>query len=147
MKMDRKTVKCAALCMVICLGLVLAGCGGKKKQTATLELPSNPTTGYEWQAIQDKDLFDISGEYVEDKKDKDIVGAGGKQIFTLTPKAEGVSEITFSYLQPWEGGETGSVLRYQVKVDENMQIEVLSVKGQIDAGIVSVPETPEMQVK
>ena len=47
----------------------MTGCGSKEPQTSRLELPANPSTGYEWQVVQDKELFDLDSEYMEDKKD------------------------------------------------------------------------------
>lgn len=137
------------ICILVLSSVLLSGCGAKKApQTARLELPENPTTGYEWQVIQDQELFDIKSEYVEDKKDEDMVGVGGTQIFTLTPKEAGETEITFSYLRSWEEGiEPDTQISYQMKVSEDMQIEVLSSTGGFSGDIDTVPEMPEMKIQ
>lgn len=134
--------------LMIMFSIILAGCGAKKAQTATLELPSNPTTGYEWQAVQDKELFDISSEYVEDEKDQEMVGVGGRQIFTLTPKEAGKTTVTFSYIRPWEEGvEPESKVSYQMEVSKDLQIKVLSSTGALPGNMNTVPDMPDMEIK
>ena len=47
------------LWIIVSCGLLLlaAGCAKKEPQTATVSLPSNPTTGYSWKVEQSNDLF------------------------------------------------------------------------------------------
>ena len=128
----------------------LAACGGKKAQTATLTLPSNPTTGYTWIVEQDPEIFDISSEYKEDSTEgntEPMVGVGGKETFTLTPKKEGKTEINFLYKQAWDDSSLDTSLTYQIKVDKNMQIQVESVKGQMGGSMSEFPEVPNMEIK
>ena len=87
---------------VLLLMITLAGCGAKKPQKATLTLESNPTTGYQWIVEQDPEIFDISSEYIEDAAEgatEPMVGVGGTETFTLTPKKEGRTKINFLYKQ------------------------------------------------
>ena len=137
------------LCFTMILGFsfMLTACAGKKAQTARLELPSNPTTGYEWQAVQEADIFEISSEYVEEKKDSDIVGAGGRQIFTLKPKEKGTTKVTFTYSRPWEKNEDDDRLTYELKVSGNMQIKVMSMTGGLSGTIDEVPALPGMEIE
>ena len=135
---------------VLLLMITLAGCGGKKPQKATLTLESNPTTGYQWIVEQDPEIFDISSEYKEDTVEgttEQMVGVGGKETFTLTPKKEGSTEINFLYKQPWDEESLYTRLAYQIKVDKNMQIQVESSSGQMGEDISEVPEMPEFRIE
>ena len=135
---------------VLLLMITLAGCGAKKPQKATLTLESNPTTGYQWIVEQDPEIFDISSEYKEDTVEgttEQMVGVGGKETFTLTPKKEGSTEINFLYKQPWDEESLYTRLTYQIKVDKNMQIQVESSSGQMGEDISEVPEMPEFRIE
>ena len=135
---------------VLLLMFILTGCGAKKPQKATLTLESNPTTGYQWIVEQDPEIFDISSEYKEDTVEgatEQMVGVGGKETFTLTPKKEGRTKINFLYKQPWEEESLYTRLTYQIKVDKNMQIQVESSSGQMGEDISEVPEMPEFRIE
>ena len=135
---------------VLLLMITLAGCGAKKPQKATLTLESNPTTGYQWIVEQDPEIFDISSEYKEDTVEgttEQMVGVGGKETFTLTPKKEGRTKINFLYKQPWEEESLYTRLTYEIKVDKNMQIQVESSSGQMGEDISEVPNMPEMKIE
>ena len=133
--------------LLLVAALALAGCGSSEPQTATLTLPANPTTGYYWEVKQDPEIFDITSEYVQDEADEEMVGVGGTETFTLTPKEAGTTKITFTYLQPWEEGSVASELTYQVKVDEDMQITEESFSGEMPGGESEMPEIPELVVQ
>jgi predicted secreted protein len=47
-------------------------------------------------------IQEVSNEYVPDKNNEEITGAGGKQILTFEAIAEGEAELVFSYLREWE---------------------------------------------
>ena len=135
---------------VLLLMFILTGCGAKKPQKAFLTLESNPTTGYQWIVEQDPEIFDISSEYKEDTVEgttEQMVGVGGKETFTLTPKKEGSTEINFLYKQPWDEESLYTRLSYQIKVDKNMQIQVESSSGQMGEDISEVPEMPEFRIE
>ena len=135
---------------VLLLMFILTGCGAKKPQKAILTLESNPTTGYQWIVEQDPEIFDISSEYKEDTVEgttEQMVGVGGKETFTLTPKKEGSTEINFLYKQPWDEESLYTRLTYQIKVDKNMQIQVESSSGQMGEDISEVPEMPEFRIE
>ena len=142
-----KTFLAAGLLLLL---FILTGCGAKKPQKAILTLESNPTTGYQWIVEQDPEIFDISSEYKEDTVEgttEQMVGVGGKETFTLTPKKEGSTEINFLYKQPWDEESLYTRLTYQIKVDKNMQIQVESSSGQMGEDISEVPEMPEFRIE
>jgi len=90
---------------VFCVAvLFLAGSGQEKPKTATVELPGNLTTGYTWvYTMSPADIMrEVSKEYIPDQVDEDIVGSGGKFIFTFKPLAKGEAKLVFSYLRVWE---------------------------------------------
>lgn len=96
---------------------------GKTIQIATgqpfsIQLPSNPTTGYSWAVTsvdrtlgQPKESFVSSGG---------AVGSGGTQRFTWSTKSplslEGKHDITLAYRRPWET-TTDPVKTFSVTVE------------------------------
>ena len=71
-----------------------------------ITLPSNPTTGYDWEVIEGKEI--LRGEkpiYIPDQNDKHLDGVGGKDQFWFTPEKPGDYKITLKYMRPWEGEE------------------------------------------
>ena len=41
----------------------------------------------------------------EEPEDKNLVGAGGKEVWTFEAVEKGTTEVRLEYSQPWEGGE------------------------------------------
>ena len=124
--------------------LLAAGCAKKEPQTATVSLPSNPTTGYSWKVEQSNDLFQITSEFAEGEGG--ALGAGGTDTFTLTPQASGETAVMFMYGRSWEEAPESEIV-YNVKIDKNMQITVESVKAEMAGSMEQMPETPQMEVK
>ena len=124
--------------------LLAAGCAKKEPQTATVSLPSNPTTGYSWKVEQSNDLFEITSAFAEGEGG--ALGAGGTDTFTLTPQASGETAVMFMYGRSWEEAPESEIV-YNVKIDKNMQITVESVKAEMAGSMEQMPETPQMEVK
>ncbi len=78
----------------------------------SIELESNPTTGYGWQAEFSKESLElVQNIYLPSEPETDgktgnepLVGSTGKEIFEFKALQSGKTEITFSYLRPWEQG-------------------------------------------
>ena len=71
-------------------------------------LCSNPTTGYQWtepaQISDEAVIYQYEHNFVP-PEDEDIVGAPGKDVWTLKTLKPGTSTVNFGYSRPWEGGE------------------------------------------
>ena len=68
-----------------------------------ITLDANATTGYEWQLANPTDdslIKLMRSEYVPDKTD--LVGSGGKSIWTFKVVRSGKTQISFKYIRPWE---------------------------------------------
>ena len=141
----RKSI--AAVCLLACMMLMIAGCAKKNPQTATLEVPSNPTTGYEWTVTQDPELFEISSTYKADEENEGVVGAGGTQTFVLTPKEAGNTTVEFLYERSFEENSTEMRLTYGIKVSKDMQITVESFTGELPGDAETMPEAPELTIE
>ena len=144
MKLKMRTLMVFVL---TCVMLMMVGCAKKTPQTATLTVPSNPTTGYEWTVTQDPELFEISSTYEADQQDEEIVGAGGTQTFVLTPKEAGTTTVEFLYERSFEENSTEMRLTYGIKVSKDMQIKVESFTGELPGDIDTMPEAPEFEIK
>ncbi|MBQ0107330.1 MAG: protease inhibitor I42 family protein [Methanocorpusculum sp.] len=76
-----------------------------------ITLPSNPTTGYDWQVINGKEIL-RGGEaiYVPDAAPEGIYGVGGVDQFWFTPEKPGDYKITLKYMRSWEGEDKAAVV-------------------------------------
>ena len=134
-----------ALLLVCCAAFfMLAACAKKEPQTATVSLPSNPTTGYSWKVTQSNEIFDITSEYVQGEGG--AVGAGGYETFTLTPTGSGEDAVIFEYGRSWEEGAASEVT-YNISVDKQMQIKVNSFKGSLPGTSEEMPDIPQIEIK
>lgn len=76
-----------------------------------VSVDANPTTGYGWQAEFDEKYLELlSQTYQEDFHEESIVGVGGKETLLFKGLRAGETQLTLSYLRPWE-----SVLPLEVK--------------------------------
>ena len=77
----------------------------KINDTVEIRLESNPTTGYSWILSDNVDNTVVSitsPEFIQSKEDKEIVGAGGYEIFTIKAISKGETSIILNYERPWE---------------------------------------------
>ena len=134
------------MAVLIITGMLLSACGQPKPpQTVTIQLDSNPTTGYSWQVSQTEDLFDIESSYTADETEEVLDGIGGTETFVLTAKKPGTCEVSFSYVRPWEEtGEPDEQVVYTFKVSRNLQVEMLSAVGYSSEFPIGTP-SPEIK--
>ena len=147
MKMSKKGISC--LIALGCILLLTAGCAKKEPQTATISLPSNPSTGFEWFVEQDPELFDISSEMAEDgdEDDEALVGAGETEVFTLTPKAAGTATVKFLYERSWEDEDPDTEITYTLKVTRDMQISIEAMTAGLPGDASALPELPQLVIE
>lgn len=76
--------------------------------TLTVQLASNPSTGYSWKVISDDAaVLAQVGEPQFDLGDKTpMPGAGGTETFTFLAKSAGTTTLTLLYSRPWETDTT-----------------------------------------
>lgn len=76
----------------------------KFNQQFSVTLKSNPTTGYSWQIceIVNKGIVKLLGSKYVPNKDANLVGAGGKQVWTFKALAKGQARIFLKYVRSWE---------------------------------------------
>ena len=99
---------------------------GKYTMVQTIELPENPTTGYICQYdIKDSSVVvSVNSEYIPDTTEQ-IVGSGGKRIFSFQGIKEGESEIEFRNERPFEDGSSIKTLRYVFSVNADKKIAII----------------------
>ena len=69
----------------------------------TIALPSNPTTGYDWNTDYDYALLKLeSNQFERNDKDALRMGSGGTSVFVFTPIGTGKTTIYFVYKRSWE---------------------------------------------
>lgn len=67
----------------------------------TVELISNPSTGFSWTFVSSQLKFVSIEEFIE-KANPNIVGSTVKTIFKIKGKQKGTEDITFNYHKVWE---------------------------------------------
>ena len=70
-------------------------------QRLVVELVSNPTTGYRWEAIGGQPVLEQLGE-PRSKPDSDRVGAGGVEELQFRAMQVGETTLELVYHRPWE---------------------------------------------
>jgi sulfatase modifying factor 1 len=70
----------------------------------TVELASNPSTGYSWVLAGSLPswLILVNDEYIPDPVPPGYVGGGGTEYWTFRATAAGTATLTFDYKHPWE---------------------------------------------
>lgn len=76
----------------------------KRGQALTVQLPSNPTTGYSWQFVGPKpsQLHLADSSYRATPAARGLVGSGGTQNWKFTAKQPGKAVVQLAYHRPWE---------------------------------------------
>lgn len=69
-----------------------------------VQLPSNRTTGYSWQATQTAGIVQAGEPVYDSPNTPGLVGAGGTETFTFTASSRGTSTLKLEYRRPWETG-------------------------------------------
>ncbi len=116
--------------LIICVIFIISACGkaGKEMQ---LSLKGNPTTGYEWTCqISNPEIVKETGnEYIPEEHEEDIVGSGGTYTFTFAGLKTGGTDIICRYARSFEDVEPIYMLTYQVEIDEDLLIKLVTKTG------------------
>ena len=70
-----------------------------------IKLESNPATGYSWFLSDKVDSAIVSVTdpvFIESKKDEELIGAGGYEVFTIKAISKGKTSLILNYERPWE---------------------------------------------
>ena len=69
-----------------------------------VRLPSNPSTGYDWEIVRMPDFLVQVGErkFTSDAKGSGMVGVGGVTIWRFQVIGSGNGILGFAYRRPWE---------------------------------------------
>ena len=75
-------------------------------QTLVISLESNPTTGFRWELfeVEDPILQSMGEAEFQPSESKEVVGAGGTEIFRFKAVGIGQTTLTLVYRRPWEEG-------------------------------------------
>lgn len=87
----------------------------RKGNPFTINLPSNPTTGYCWKLVKDnasKSIDSLSFSYIP--KNEKAVGGGGFEVWSFRANKRGEFILNFIYLRPWE--EVRAVKERKVRI-------------------------------
>ena len=106
-----------------------------------LVLEGNGSTGYDWSWTTDNEaVVGVTKEKVADTTYQiaDTVpplGGGGKTRITLTGLNPGEATITFAYKRPWEEKAPLYTLVYRVRVDDHLNVTILSSSFDWNPGV------------
>lgn len=70
----------------------------------TITKDDNPTTGYQWQVVYDKEYLEFLGKKYRShqKPGENKPGVGGTSSFTFRALKPGLTKIIMKYHRPWE---------------------------------------------
>ena len=87
--------------------------------TLTVELESNPTTGYGWDIVEAPDeevLKLLDSRYEHAAGAQELVGAGGTEVWRFKAVGRGFTSLKLGYLRTWEKG-VAPVKTFSVQVE------------------------------
>ncbi|MBE6523139.1 MAG: hypothetical protein E7Z62_08490 [Thermoplasmata archaeon] len=88
----------------------------KVGEDVTIGLEGNVTTGYDWKVVSTDGLKLKSDEYVTEKTEPMVCGAGGVHYFTFHCEKAGTYNVVLDYLREWQGSE-GDTKTVQIIVE------------------------------
>lgn len=97
----------------------------------TLDLPSNPSTGYSWVVTEKTKVFATdSNQFIAETGEEVLAGAGGVTQFHIAALKEGVGTMTLQYKQDWEGGQVDGTYDLTLTVSRHHKkyLQIDSVK-------------------
>lgn len=83
-------------------------------KTFDISLESNPSTGFSWQAKYDQEYFELVDQKFETSSE--LIGAGGKEIFSFKALKTGDKFIDFDYLRTFEKDQVQKSLSYKILI-------------------------------
>jgi|GEM_PF-1047053 len=125
----------------------------------TVELESNPTTGYQWQLLKPLDgmMLDAAGKRFQAPPQPagkpPMVGVGGKDVWTFKALRAGETTIEFKYVRPWEKDTPpvktaafGVVIKEAVPADAPAPVDEPLIKegaevvlsGKLEGGVMAI---------
>ena len=105
--------------IIIIIGIIfITDCDDTPRYT--IELDSNPSTGYDWHYEITNQIVDIERFYDDSNCKEGILGCGGKTIYTLTPLKKGTTTIDFKYCRNYQ--EPCIKATYEINIDKNLNI-------------------------
>ena len=84
--------------------------------TFAVELPENPTTGYQWNATVSQGLSLVSDAYKENAHAEGMVGVGGVHTWVIRANDTGSQKFSAIYKRSWEA-TTGNETTFVVNAD------------------------------
>lgn len=97
----------------------------------TLDLPSNPSTGYSWVVTEKTKVFATDdNQFIAENGEEVLAGAGGITQFHIAALKEGVGTMTLQYKQDWEGGQVDGTYDLTLTVSRHHKkyLQIDSVK-------------------
>jgi len=97
----------------------------------TLDLPSNPSTGYSWVVTEKTKVFATDdNQFIAENGEEVLAGAGGVTQFHIAALKEGVGTMTLQYKQDWEGGQVDGTYDLTLTVSRHHKkyLQIDSVK-------------------
>ena len=124
--------KICALVLTGCLFLCGSGFSNEYEDVQTIELKSNPTTGYSWNVttvdldLEHKGKVDVIQTYNCDNECDSICGAGGTTTFFIKGLEKGEVCLSFEYKRPWETSQYDREVLALLDVNESGKVKILA---------------------
>jgi inhibitor of cysteine peptidase len=89
----------------------------KLRESFTISLKSNPSTGYSWTAEYDSSAIELPHEK-KFMRQSNFIGAGGAELFTFCTKKKGKTTVKMKYQRPWEKMPV-ETKEFNIQIDEH----------------------------
>jgi|KBSSwiStaDraftv2_1062776.scaffolds.fasta_scaffold281045_1 inhibitor of cysteine peptidase len=75
----------------------------RRNDTLEIRAPAQPSTGFSWKiSFPQSPILTVVGDRYEGSSDGKRSGGTSMQIISLRPNKTGVTDITLTYVRPWE---------------------------------------------
>ena len=81
-----------------------------------VRLPSNPSTGYDWEIVQMPFFLEVTGtrEFVQDSIGSGMVGVGGVTVWKFQIVSPDSGVLGFACRRPWETAPPIEIVEYRL---------------------------------
>lgn len=133
----KKSARVFSAAMALCIAVGFAACAKQQSKSYTIQLPGNPTTGYEWvveqytQGIVSIGESTYQADQTENQTDEQIVGGGGIYSFEVAGLAPGEATVELRYYRSWEGSQNAikiAIYVFDVAKDGTITLNDHSIK-------------------
>ena len=103
--------------------MIMTGCKTKKVDTFKFKLASNASTGYSWDyELSKEEIVDVSYVYDDSNCNKNVVGCGGQNVYTVKALKPGKVKLSLTYSFVGTDAKDNKTATYEITVNDDLTI-------------------------